>query len=92
MTHDYDKILVRVYQGFDGMEEYRISLSEWIKKGPPIRYPAMAPSDPITIDGKKLPESVIPLQYRNTPFVRLLIKWGFIKYPWSNEPDWEFYD
>lgn len=60
-----------------------VPLEEWMTKGPgerdllkPVRASARS-------TGETLPLSVIPIQYRNSSFVRTLIKLRIMRSPWA---------
>ena len=62
-----------------------VPLLQWISTGPGGRWGLrpMAVYDSRT--GRQLPLRTIPLQYRNTWYVRLLLFVGVIANPWRNE-------
>lgn len=79
---DPEDILVTIAHPHGDVE---VPLSEWIRIGPgprPLVRPVAARRKST---GESVPLSAIPMQYRNTPFTRALIKARVLQDPWKHE-------
>ena len=73
-----DDILVTIAHNWGDTE---VTLSHWIAHGPGPRWRVRPIAARDRRTGATLPLRTIPLMYRNTPFSRLLIRWGLLKKP-----------
>ena len=65
--------------------DFPISLQNWLENGPGPRRLVSPFRLQVRETKEELPLSIIPLQYRNDRWSRLLIKWGFLEYPWGEK-------
>ncbi len=79
-----EKIRVVIASNWGWGDIPNISLEDWIAKGPGSRW-HIGPAGAICADdGRRLPISVIPLQYRNNEFAQFLYAAGAVPYPWNH--------
>lgn len=81
MKQDCSEIYVTVNHPWGDLE---IPLTAWIEYGPGPRHLVSINSARCS-DGRILPLTVVPLQFRNNQLSRLLIKLKFLSDPWKHD-------
>ena len=80
---DINQIGLRITSYYSG-QVHKISLTEWMKIGPGIRW-GIGPHKAVnSYTGQDIPFSLVPVAYRNNYISHILISLGILDYPWAD--------